>query len=942
PKQAPDPDMQALFAAREILTVNPWTISDFRKLMIDVNGVKNAWINCLQCPCDIFLYANCQLSSLQYKKTEHTVIIKGMYDVKVEFEDDMKEGDLNSGKILHTFYFLSDPVNNITTSAVIEMRLPTYKALQNDASLMAFFSAPADAVQAVNVQFISGNKTDNTDIPQADLGQALRRPLYTTFQISLDPAKANPVGGSTLTMQDVPFTVWFNSDADRKALQLTDLKSAIEDAIDATHVNPDSIIPNYFEKISAAGAIIAAVNDTLMVHRNLCEDFCTITAVETEDVAICADIDLTADSDIEEVLAQAYFLIDQYFSPDINFYSLSDMTAAGFTIDEIFNGPPLNSGFIKDDELQAARIKTELHASAIYAILMNIPGVLAVRNLIMSPYDSDGNRGAGQAWILDVDAGKQARLYLNGSKFLVFKNGLPFLPDKEELEDTLNVIEGSHLRPKFAAGENDLPVPQGTYYQLTDYYPVQYSLPQTYGVSYYGLPANATIQRVALAKQLKAYLLFYEQLLRNYLEQLSHFKDLLSLDESIDKTYFNYVFTDADIKGISEVYDITGDELQALSEDQNTFLDRRNRFLDHLMARFAESFNDYALMLYSYTDSKKVADEILIKDKIAFIKDIPFAGSNRARAYNYKDSSNICNDNNIAGLKKRIEQVLGLKQFDDYVDVFDVTDSSGNAIKRPWYLIDDSGVTWLVSKADYLSYTPEDARVMAKTDANDDLPYLINAANYQVKKSSSGKWIIVVNDAGSNIIAQYPNEFSKNTDATAYIATIVAFVNGLVTANKIFIVEHLLLRPRNRPGTLIPNGDALLPICISADCNVCGDEDPYSYRLTIVMNGEKGLANSGIEFRRFAENTIRMEVPAHLAPKICWVSDVQLQKFETLYCTWESELAKASPDAKTLSNELGDLITEFGQLKNVYPKATLHDCVDGDDQNRVYLNQTVI
>jgi hypothetical protein len=108
------------------------------------------------------------------------------------------------------------------------------------------------------------------------------------------------------------------------------------------------------------------------------------------------------------------------------------------------------------------------------------------------------------------------------------------------------------------------------------------------------------------------------------------------------------------------------------------------------------------------------------------------------------------------------------------------------------------------------------------------------------------------------------------------------------------------------------------------------------------MNGENGLTNTGIMFRRFAENTIRAEIPAHLGLKICWVSGAQLQTFETLYCDWESELAKAQPDAVQLSNKLKSLIDEFGQLKNIYPKATLHDCVDGDDQNRVYLNQTVI
>src|SRR5688572_30311443 len=39
-----DPRLQALFSAREILTTRPFTEADYRKLLIDLPGVKNAWI----------------------------------------------------------------------------------------------------------------------------------------------------------------------------------------------------------------------------------------------------------------------------------------------------------------------------------------------------------------------------------------------------------------------------------------------------------------------------------------------------------------------------------------------------------------------------------------------------------------------------------------------------------------------------------------------------------------------------------------------------------------------------------------------------------------------------------------------------------------------------------------------------------------------------------
>ena len=152
----------------------------------------------------------------------------------------------------------------------------------------------------------------------------------------------------------------------------------------------------------------------------------------------------------------------------------------------------------------------------------------------------------------------------------------------------------------------------------------------------------------------------------------------------------------------------------------------------------------------------------------------------------------------------------------------------------------------------------------------------------------------------------------------------------------------MLLRPRNIPGVQFPDGDPLLSVCLDAGCSDCDERDPYSFRITVVLNGEDGLANKGMEFRRFAEQTIRRETPAHLGVKICWVNKKELALFSQLYCAWLAELAKQAHDAVTLHNRLDALLKVFANLNNVYPQATLHDCVDGNDDNRVFLGHTAI
>src|SRR5690554_2213067 len=42
-------DEQAFFRAREILTSAPWTINDYRKLLIDLDGIRTAWVKCSLC-----------------------------------------------------------------------------------------------------------------------------------------------------------------------------------------------------------------------------------------------------------------------------------------------------------------------------------------------------------------------------------------------------------------------------------------------------------------------------------------------------------------------------------------------------------------------------------------------------------------------------------------------------------------------------------------------------------------------------------------------------------------------------------------------------------------------------------------------------------------------------------------------------------------------------
>jgi hypothetical protein len=1072
PNATPDYKRQAFYTAREILTVNPWTINDFRKLLIDIDGIKNGWMYCRLCPCDdIYIYANCEKSILQYEPTDYPVIIKGMYDVLVEFEDEEGTGNLNSGKIKYNFSY---PAGTGHTTAEIEIRLPSWFVLEESKALYKDFRNPLSVITNVAVDFISGNKTDNNDIPANELATRLRRPVYAShITVTYQPDKNNPAT-TNLIFEDTPLTIWFHSDEDRRNLKdLQYVKAAIQDATQS------GIMPKYLEKIKKADDVIAITTQVLHSHRNLCEDYCSIKAVEVEDIAVCADMEVEPAADIEAVIAEAYYLIDQYFSPDIKFYSLKQLMDEGKVVDDIFEGPALNNGFIDNVQLESTNLKKVLYTSDILNLLMDIKGVVSIKNFQLVRYNEEGILVESQPWSMQVSLNHQPRLYTEASKILVFKNGLPFLPDRLELSDTLQVIKGQHAQPKYPVADNDLPVPKGTYYDLNEYYPVQYSLPLTYGTGFEGLPSTATQKRIAQAKQLKAYLLFFEQLLVNYLEQLSHIKDLFAVDNTVAHSYFSRFITSNEIVGANQIYNgLDAAALEKLDETQPVFLDRRNRFLDHLLARFAESFNDYALMLYSYIDDKAIADEQLIKDKISFLKAFPFMSANRGRALNVKDQTHVCNTENIAGLQKRIELLLKLdtEGYLNYFELYEEKDKDGKVYERRWRLIDENDKIYLSSSTNYFDVDFSKAQDKAKQEISEVFKYITDASKYEIKKEK--KWIVNLLNEEGKIIATRKQAFNTKTMALAARDEIIAFGEKIAAIEKLFIVEHVLLRPRNKKSfalyfelyeekdtdgnfferrwrlidaerniylssstrypdpdlsvatekakneinavcqfitdpasyqvkkeirwvlNLLDNtgeviatrkehfdsqaeaeaardeiiqlveifsaggniinadhmlvtsetefnesiaqGDPLLPVCLPGNCVFCGEEDPYSFRLTIVINGEDGPAGTDMDFRRFAEQTIRLETPAHLGVKICWVSKKQLLDFAAVYCAWRTELAKPEPDPDELHNRLIDLLNVFNDLKNIYPPATLHDCIDGNDENRVYLNNTII
>ena len=351
------------------------------------------------------------------------------------------------------------------------------------------------------------------------------------------------------------------------------------------------------------------------------------------------------------------------------------------TVDEIFEGPLLKHGFIDEDELNAAKRRKVIHVSDLIRIMMDVEGVVAVKSIQIAnrPLDNDENiESKSVKWCLDLAMAENyvPRLSIDDSKITYYKGQLPFLADRQEVESFIDELKNKDRSQKIRYPVTDIPIPQGEFMDIENYTSLQEDFPLTYGIGFEGIPGLNSLEgadrkiRQAEVYQLKEYLLFFDQLLANYLSQLSHVKDLFSMNGEknqfgqylIDRTYFTQPLYDV-VSDADPLYVDKGGHavaLQQLTEDQQLYEKRRNKFLDHLLGRFAETFTDYAMLTFKMSGSKSAAE--LIEDKLKFLNEYPELSSTRGKGFDYLDPCEIWHLDNISGLEKRVSLLSGIEE----------------------------------------------------------------------------------------------------------------------------------------------------------------------------------------------------------------------------------------------------------------------------------------
>jgi hypothetical protein len=645
------------------------------------------------------------------------------------------------------------------------------------------------------------------------------------------------------------------------------------------------------------------VHKIYAAHRCLCEDLHSVQVLKNRPVQLYADVAVSGDITPESLLAQLFFEISLYMAPEIRRHSLDDVLEQGLSADEIFEGPLLMNGFITGDELQP---KADiLYVNQIEKKMLGIKGIENIRNV----YLKDQGLEFRQKMIMPEDS----ICVLNTvSPFSIrlYKKGVEYLPDAGRVKKELaGLYQGYRLRYKLDASyETYFGVPAGQYRPVENYHSIQNQFPAIYGINKFGLLKSDPPERKAWAKQLKGYLLVFEQLMADFHAQLAHVDDLFSIDPAVQHTYFCQGLEEIvpDIKPVLKGNYEKG--LKNLISRMDDYTDRRNRFLDFLLALYAEKISFWSISPYTDCCSDQTPSERLIQAKLRFLKHLVVSTRDRGKACDYSGHS-------IPGMEWKIRILLGMP-------VPPAGNLSGEFKSKGFRMVHASDEK--INKVLPLSQTPPDQIKNYETVTGDTnvllntiplgkegvvdeafITYGSQLHHYRMGLMQSSTLWEVLFRPGETSPWKTIGQFNNREEAAGVPGTLAAPMQELDCCfNRMYIIEHSLLRhalqSNDRSLTLPEQNSSRL----SAFC--------FGFHISVIFCGSSRLIDNE-DYRTFAENTVAENTPAHIMADYYWLSPWQLWRFELLYNDWKSELAspeKRPDQLKALSKDMISFLQE--------------------------------
>jgi len=437
------------------------------------------------------------------------------------------------------------------------------------------------------------------------------------------------------------------------------------------------------------------VSSVFHAHRLIGHDLEEVFILKKVYLSIKGDVTIESDALGELVMAKIYADLDSYINPQVELHnSMKLWKEEGLDPELVFTGPLPKFGFIFENNL-TPKVES-IYLSRIKELIFNVEGVKEIRNLQLFKnglpvFDTfvyfTKSEFPKIQYLDDLTEAFQTQLNL-------FKNNVEYEIDPVITKQLIasEVLSSSKFYHEELDYEEKLPAGRFSLEALQKHYPIHKELPEFFGIGTNGISRNASKETQASVQQLAAYLYFFEQMMASYLSQLSGLRNLFSVDH-ISSTYFNQTPSDIpNIASLLEEFEGFKYKLDDCTKHNDDFIDRRNRLLNHLLARFGERIDEASLRKMSRGNALDIGEEVdldLIQAKINFLNSIVELGKNKAKAFDLK-SEFFWDTDNVAGLEKRLALSLNFKNHirrhlsAPLLQLFDL--SSSNKEVKSWEL----------------------------------------------------------------------------------------------------------------------------------------------------------------------------------------------------------------------------------------------------------------
>ena len=412
------------------------------------------------------------------------------------------------------------------------------------------------------------------------------------------------------------------------------------------------------------------VEDLFHSNRLLGHDLGEVFILKKVSIRVEGSISIESDALGELVLAKIHSLLDSYVNPQVQFQDpIKLWKEEGKNPEEVFAGPLPKYGFIDENELTPKL--DAIYLSRIKELILSVEGVKEIWNLQLLKNDIPVFDN-----FVHFEKNEFPRIqYLDNitdtfeSNLRVFKNNVvyevyPIITKQLITSEVLTLANYYYQELRY---EEKLPEGRFTPEQLKSHFPIHNELPDFFGVGKNGVSKDASKEVRASTLQVSAYLYFFEQIMASYLAQLAGLSVLFST-QKLTVTYFNQI-PDKIPNLEKDLLKIGGPSLQKLldqfSEESSDYFDRRNRLMDHLLARFGESLDEANLKKVNRSgilDSKEDFAEKILETKINLLNAIVELGKTKAKAFDIK-ADQVWDSDAVSGIEKRIALSLGISNY---------------------------------------------------------------------------------------------------------------------------------------------------------------------------------------------------------------------------------------------------------------------------------------